>query len=190
MNKITSTIKYLLSQNKIVIVLAVLLTQWPTLADIEFAILSPAVPRSRVPIVFFYTELVALFIALPLLLFSLKVTGRLKQIFGIIPAIILFFVAVLIVMEFTSTSSGGRPGTHAVIFSFELLLFSIVISLILFVLKGRSTFIEVRSDEPTNSMEDIMPLSEGHQSRTKFCGQCGIEAINSSVFCSSCGSKL
>lgn len=189
MIKIKSAIQYLFNQNKVVIGLAVLLAQFPTLADIEWAIITPLVPQSRVPIVIIYTELVACLITFPVLLFAFKVTGRLKQLFGVIPATILFFVALMVENYLNRTGPESRPGSFTLLLTLDLLLFSLILCLILFILKGKSTFFDAKQTEVKAPQKDNN-FSEHSQVTSMFCGQCGSPILSTSKFCAKCGIEI
>ena len=185
MNKIL----FLFKQNKIAVGIAIFFSQFPALADAEFAIMSPLVSQDRAALGIFLVEIVACLIVMPTLLFAFKVTGRIKQILGVIPASIIFVVAWLIMMYFTRTSAEATPGNFTVVFAIEVILFAVIIGILLLVVKGKSTFFEANPAETSASVKESN-LTEVVQVAGNFCGQCGSQVAATSKFCSKCGNAI
>jgi len=189
MNKIKSTIKFLFNQNKIVIGLAFAIAQFHTAIDIDWAINSMSIPLSRAVPILFVFELIALIIIFPILLFAFKVTGRMKQIIGAIPAGIVFVVSILIEEYLTRQLHAEHPGAETLVFILTAFLFTLTLSLMMLIVKGKSTFFEVRMAE-TSISKKVDKLSEVLHKVVRFCDQCGNPVAESSKFCSKCGNQI
>jgi hypothetical protein len=190
MNKFKAAVKFLFSQNKIVIAIAVIFTQFPALADIEYFAMSPRVSYSGLLKGIIFIEIITILIALPALLFAFKVTDRLNKILGTAPAAIIFFVALLMAFN-GADSSPTKPGGE---FAFGLLIsvyLALILSVVLFIAKGKSSFFEnSTTPSPTTTLADtslsVDATLEGH----KFCDNCGADISVSSKFCRKCGNKV
>jgi len=150
-------------------------------------VMNSRIQASRALMVGFIFELLTILIVLPTLLFAFKVTGRIKQLLGTVPASIIFFVAWLLAMYLDKGSSKvGHYTVGILIFS---IVFTLILSGILFVVKGKASFFE------SNSIDAPPEEANNHEIATNrkvglFCEKCGSQMSSTSKFCSTCGAQI
>lgn len=187
MNKLKSGMQFLFAQNKIAVGIAILFSQFPALADIEWAIMNRNIIFSRALMGGLVMEMLSILIILPVLLLAFKLAGRTMQLLGNVPGAIIFFVAWLIAMYLDKDMS--QPGHYTAGILIFSILFTLILSAILFVVKGKSPFFESRLIEPTDVMVETEPQLEAVVSGM-FCENCGTQLSTESKFCSKCGHKI
>jgi hypothetical protein len=133
-----TAVRFLFGQNKWLVRGALLFSHIIVLADIETGIRSPRVTMGRLFLGAIVTELVALLIILPGLLFSFRLVARFASLLGNLRAV-LVTGAVMFCTSALSRSSIAGPFV-APDFAMDIILCALIGGLLLFVIKGKNPF--------------------------------------------------
>lgn len=140
-------IRFLCDQNKWLVYVGLIASQVLVAADIETLILSPQVTLGRAFVGVVATELLAAIVIAPCFLLLFGIIARFATLLGVMRATMLTIV--IIVAEELLTRTTQQHTLIAVVLAIDIALWTLMGSVILFIVKGREPFFqgEVVADE-------------------------------------------
>lgn len=150
MQNFSKAVTYLMNQKKWTLWLVGAIALLFPIADLETALISPMISKSRIPLAMLVSLVITACITFPTLLYISRTTGRLRELFGYGRTSVFSAVA-LFGMFYLDSGSKYDSAFVTVPYAILTIYYAIILSGILLVVKGKAPYFPIEENKVTAS---------------------------------------